>query len=430
MPKQDNDISIRSEAVQDVLSYVPGRIIRVGNMVIFGIMVMLFVISYLVKYPDVVSAEAVITTKTPTDNIIAKTNGKIEILFVNDNDYVKKNTPLAVIENSAAFDDVMLLKKVFDTVTIGKAGFHIPVEALHFLELGELLSDYAIFEMNYHAYESNRKLKPYAHKFDIDEIAIEENEKRYAMLEFQKRMSHRELELQRSEFNRSKVLYDQRVISAMEFEKSQLNFIQAEKAAENINALLSQIKETIHVSRKNRSGVVIEKIQHDSRLLTNTILAFYQVKKAIYDWESRYVLRSSIDGRVSFLSHWNVNQYIETGSTVFSVIPSGNLGYIGKLKAPIQNSGKLKVGQKVNIRLQNYPESEFGMLTGAIETISLVPDKDGFYHMHVKLESDLHTTYNTKIEFKQEMKGSAEIITEERRLLERFFMQIKRNLDP
>ena len=33
-----------------------------------------------------------------------------------------------------------------------------------------------------------------------------------------------------------------------------------------------------------------------------------------------------------------------------------------RLQFPIQNSGKIKEGQQVNIKLQNYPYQEFGML--------------------------------------------------------------------
>jgi hypothetical protein len=62
---------------------------------------------------------------------------------------------------------------------------------------------------------------------------------------------------------------------------------------------------------------------------------------------------------------------------------------------------------------------------GAIDNISLIPDQEGFYRVDVNLPETLITSYNEEIEFKQEMTGTAEIITEDLRLLERFFYQFK-----
>lgn len=98
---------------------------------------------------------------------------------------------------------------------------------------------------------------------------------------------------------------------------------------------------------------------------------------------------------------------------------------IAKLKSPAQNSGKIKTGQIVNIRLENYPDTEFGILKGIVKSISLIPDKEGLYLIDVELPQILITSYNIEIDFKQEMRGTAEIVTEDLRLIERFFYQFK-----
>ncbi|MEO1031693.1 MAG: HlyD family efflux transporter periplasmic adaptor subunit, partial [Bacteroidota bacterium] len=152
-------------------------------------------------------------------------------------------------------------------------------------------------------------------------------------------------------------------------------------------------------------------------------------KNAIKDWENRFVLKSNIDGKVSFLNYWAVNQTVNQADLIFIVIPEHNSSFIGKLNTPSQNSGKIKKGQKVNIKLENYPETEFGVLNGTIEHISIVPNSDGFYIVDVSLPNNMMTSYNKTIEFKQEMRGAAEIITEDLRLIERFFYQFKSVLD-
>jgi multidrug resistance efflux pump len=157
----------------------------------------------------------------------------------------------------------------------------------------------------------------------------------------------------------------------------------------------------------------------------NMAQSFYQLKKVIKDWELAYALKSSISGKVTFLQVWTENQTINTGDNVFSIIPDAKNGFIGKVKAPALNSGKIKTGQRVNIRLANFPDREFGVLKGKIQNISLVPDKDGNLLIDVALPDGLKTSYNKQILFQQEMKGSAEIVTEDLRLIERILYQFK-----
>lgn len=75
------------------------------------------------------------------------------------------------------------------------------------------------------------------------------------------------------------------------------------------------------------------------------------------------------------------------------------LARICSLYSPVQNSGKIKVGQKVNIRLANYPDREFGIIKGTIKAISLTPDKDGNLLINVSLPNGLQTSYKKQISF-------------------------------
>ncbi len=89
------------------------------------------------------------------------------------------------------------------------------------------------------------------------------------------------------------------------------------------------------------------------------------------------------------------------------------------------NSGKIRIGQQVNIRLANFPDREFGILQGKVKNISLVPDKDGNLLLDVGLIKGLETSYHKIIPFQQEMKGNAEIVTEDLRLTERLLYQFR-----
>jgi hypothetical protein len=191
-------------------------------------------------------------------------------------------------------------------------------------------------------------------------------------------------------------------------------------------ASVSQLRELISNNRKTSKGTEISRIREEMTLLKNVIQSFNQLKKSIRDWEMKYLLTSQINGKVSFLNYWNKNQTVNQGDLVFTILPTENSSFIAKLKTPAQNLGKVKVGQTVNIKLQNYPDYEFGVLKGKINHISEISDKDGFYTIDVSLPDKLITSYNKEIDFKQEMRGNSEIITEDLRLMQRFFYQFNK----
>ena len=155
---EDNNTSfeLRSEEVQEILTRVPHWLIRWGSGVILGILIMLLFVSWLVKYPDVVSSQIVITTAVPPQKLVAKTSGKIEAILVKNKSAVAENTPLAVIENAANYNDVFLLKSIVDTIDITKNRF--PFEKFKEVQLGDVESSFALFYKEYTADELRREL--------------------------------------------------------------------------------------------------------------------------------------------------------------------------------------------------------------------------------------------------------------------------------
>ena len=109
-----SDIELRSEQVQDILTKVPQWMIRWGNLVILIILGLVMLFSYFIKYPDINTTQITVTTAIPPEKLITRTSGRIESILVADNQVVQKNTPLAVIENAANYEDVFLLKSIVD----------------------------------------------------------------------------------------------------------------------------------------------------------------------------------------------------------------------------------------------------------------------------------------------------------------------------
>ena len=426
MPQNNlQDIEIRSEEVQEILTKVPNKIIRYGNTLILVLIAMLLFISWFVKYPDIISTEVMVTTELPPEKIYANSTGQFEVLLASEGNKVEENEILAVIENSAVYKDVLLLKKIIDTIQIHDQTFYFPIHNIPPLVLGEITNSYSQFENDYHEYILNRKLTPFKSETFANKMSVIEAEARLQNMIYQKELNEKELEFKEKDLERSKIMFENEVIAAQEMEQKEVEFLQAKRAYQGVEASISQIRELINNSKKNLTGTSIKKIQNDLRLKKKAVQSFLYLKKSVKDWEKTYALTTSLQGTVSFLSFWNKNQTAKNGDLIFTIIPEKSKSFIGKIKAPVANSGKIKEGQKVQIKLLNYPSDEFGELNGTVDFISQIPDEEGYYLIDVNLPKELKTTYNKQIEFKQEMMGSADIVTQDLRLIERFFYQLK-----
>lgn len=233
------------------------------------------------------------------------------------------------------------------------------------------------------------------------------------------------MQLKKQELERYRKLHEKGVIATQEWESKNLDYLQSEKNVRNISSQLSQMRSSINDLKRNSGNTKINESKDNINLLRNVLQSFTQLKKAINDWELAYVLRSSIKGQVSFMQIWVKNQTINSGEEVFTIVPTNNKNYIAKVKAPAQNSGKIKVNQDVNIRLANYPDREFGIIKGKVKSISLTPDKEGNLLIDVSLPNGIETSYDKKIIFQQEMSGTADIVTEDLRLIERLLYQFR-----
>ncbi|MDG5492531.1 HlyD family secretion protein [Psychroserpens sp. SPM9] len=425
METNDKHIELRSEHIQELLEAVPNWMIRYGNLLILIFILMFLMLSYFIKYPDIISAEAQITTKLPPQKKYAQITGKLDSIFVSDNKNLKKNTSIAVLENTANFEHVQLLKSIVDTIKLNNNNFSFPIDELPVLFLGTIDSEYALFENSYIQYQLNKELQPFSNEFRANQMSTSQLYSRLKTLEAQKRINASELAYQKKDLERQQQLFNKGVIAKQTLESKELTYLQAERNYANMDASISQIHEAIGNAKTNKVSTSIKKTKEEISLLKTVIQSFNQLKRALKDWEMTYLITSDIDGQVAYAKLWTKNQTVNQGDLVFTIIPEQNSSYIAKLRTPAQNSGKIKTGQTVNIKLENYPDNEFGTLKGKIESISLLTDEDGFYLITVRLPSKLITSYNKEISFRHEMRGQAEIITEDLRLIERFFYQLK-----
>lgn len=422
-----DNLQLRSESVQDILSQPPNWMIRWGNTLVLGILGMILLMSWFIKYPEFVPAPIIVTSQNPPEKLEARINSKIEKILVKNHQEVKKNDLLMVLESTSNYQDVLKLKKLVDSISPNQI-FSFPINEISGFKLGELQSDYNTFAKAFQDEKLFTKLQPYAPENLAANQGLSEYSGRIATLKQQLSLENAKFDLSRKNFGRSQLLFDQGVISKMELENEKIKYLQAEQNLKTINISLSQLQEGISTLNKTKSGANINAEKDKSNYSSQTLQLFEQLRKSLKQWEQNYLVISSSNGLVSFQQFFGENQFVKSGDAILTILPTNKMAVVGRMQVPSVNSGKIVPGEKVLIKLDNYRFQEYGIVEGKVQNISLSPDEKGNYYVDIILPEGLKTSYNKQLPFDKELRGNAEIVTEDLRLIERFFYRIRKLL--
>ncbi len=422
---QDN-LELRSELVQDIIGYIPHWIIRWGITVIFSVILVVLALSWIFKYPDVISSPIVVTTSHPPANIMPKTGGKIEHLFVQDHQHVRSGDVLAVISSPADYHHVTELKKGLDAFK-GFVSDPDTAESAKFREdyrLGELQAAYLGFLRQYADYQLFLELDYHHRKINGTEEQIGKHGLLYKRSLKQLDLLKQQFILSKDQYERYSLEENRDFIARRDIETLKSLLLQQRHSIEGAKSGLDNMKIQISELEKSVLDLRLEYQEQKRQLEFGMNEAYNGLTSQIETWEHQYVLTSPTDGTVAFTKYWSVNQNAKAGDAVMTVVPDAGPEIIGKVNLPTQGAGKVKSGQRVIVRLANYPHEEYGTVRGEIRGISLIPEGD-HYVVEVAFPKGLLSNYGKILPFSQEMQGTADIVTEDIRLIARILRPLK-----
>ena len=418
------EIEIRSEEVQDILSHIPTWMIRFGNSLILVLILIIISFTWLIKYPEVLSGEVILTTVNPPIKIPVKFSGKINTLFISDLEIVKQGDFLAEIENPTNNQSINYLDGIINT---SETFLKEPETNLVFNDEGMVFGDIQIEYNNLkkHCHDYQNYLLNNFHRKKIDNLKKQVSFNTKLVL-----ISSREIELASKEllnvtenYNVHKQLYTSKAISKVDFLSRQNEFVQHQQNFQRLKK--QQINEQIAIADYERQLLILQE-EATIRLTDfndHINLSLSSIRNFINNWKQSYILSAPVSGKVNFLKPIDEMQSVSSNEVLFAVQPL-NQKLTGKVKISSRGYGKIRIGQTVRIKLHDYPYHEYGYLMGKIDKLSLI-STENTYRCEIAIDEKLITTYKKKLEFKPEMPGTAEVITEDLRLIERILYRFK-----
>ena len=418
----------RSKPIQKILEEQPSTLLRWGTLFTFLAITAIIVALWFIKYPDVVNTDVVITDATPPIPVTTNTQGLLSEIFVEEGTPVQKGDKLAIIKSNAKLADIEAVNtslKLFDPYNIITFSFFDSLKngLTDELELGEIRPSYnallnAIKEYKIGYQTPNSKIATYQSRISSLKRLISEEENKILILE-------KNLILQDSLMDREQDrMAEDKTITSMALERIISTRLDMEQDLLNYNASI----QTKQLEISDLQSQVILTRQENTR---GTSLAFEDIDKKkkvletqMQDWSERYLMVAPEAGQISFYEKKRGDtKFYQEGDKIMAILPLNDEEIIGKVALDVRHNGKVGELQNVLIKLSSYPYQEFGKIRGKVRYKADIA-KDNLVALEIELTNGLTTTNGKEIPQEQQLTGIAEIITEEKRLLQRIYEKV------
>lgn len=216
-----------------------------------------------------------------------------------------------------------------------------------------------------------------------------------------------------------------------------LNPSQAEVtiASEQIGQAKTEGQTKIANLLKERNALIQQKIE----LQTQSYQNLQELKQIDFD-ATQLTIKATDEGTVTNLSLRNANQTVRAGEEIAKIVPRHSSIVIKALIEP-KEIGKLKLQQKVNIKVSACPYPDYGTLKGTVSEISQdavkspevspsLPENNlstasALYEVTIQPESLVLIRGNNQCSIQLGMEGKAEIITKEETILRFLLREVK-----
>lgn len=425
MPLQ-NTSQLRSESLRDFISHRPGFLIRWGIPAFFFILAGLAIGSYFIQFPDIVRARAKVNSVNPPRPVITKSGGRLIKLFKGDNLDVQKNEIIGYMESTASHDEVIRLSAVLDTLNYFADSNRLDEIPRFwkstnqpFANLGELQQSHQGFMQAYISFKDYLNTGFYVTKKQMLNRDLANTRKLLQTLQQQKELQEQDLAITTENYNVHDTLHSEALINDIEYRGQKSQLINKRMGIPQMNAAIINNQSQQNALQKEMMELD-NQIAQQRAVFVQTLHAYQSM---VDEWKQKYLIVAPVGGQLVVSGFLDENQLLQSGQLI-GFVTNNTDKYFVEMLIPQAGFGKVKAGQEVLLKFPSYPAQEFGSVKGKIEYIKNMPSDSG-YLAKVSLPEGLITNYRKTLIFSEGMIATAEIITEKRRLSDRFFSGLK-----
>ena len=365
MTKQDQNINIRSQEIQEILGKFPGWLMRFGSLILLLLVVAAIIASAFVSFP--MSEEATVSIRTMKSELelFPKQDGQLEQFLVAQDELVKKGQTVAILQSDALSDDIFLLASKLDSLESAPQLKEI-IDFPNNLSLGSLQSFYNQFTK---ALRSSTQVQTIAPSGDGKlQGKLSELNKKYTSLQGKSKACTALLNDLNQKYFVDLDLYKKGEISKDEVDKSMDVFNKKKVECEALIAEINEMKSVIS-DLKNKIAVQSPvKTSSPPPVEKSYDLELQELQLAIINWQNEFLVLAPTEGYFQLKTSDEVRDSVKTNEALCAISQlSTQYELYANLSPSILQNVKLK--QEVQITLDGYNTDEYDAILGVVSEI-------------------------------------------------------------
>lgn len=397
IPRQPDSMSERSEEVQSIIERMPTYWTKWVALCVGILMGVIILLGFLIKYPDTVDGQVSVTAVTAPVRLVANTNGRL-ILLQPDKTQIGEGTVISYIESGADYRHVLWVDSLLNNpVLLEKGSCSLPDSLL----LGDVSSAYNAFMLSFLQYDRLMNSDIYAtmrqnlrHQVNSDRLVIEN-------LDGELKLKAHILEDSEYRLTQDSILLEKKVISEQDYQQQRASHLSLKESLLNLQS--SRLLKQSEISRNlmEIQRIRLEEVETREKAHSEFVTQKNALSNAVSLWKERYLQYSPVEGELEYLGFWRDNSFVQSGQTA-------------------------------NVKINNYPYDEYGLLKGVVKSVSRITKKietangaSDAYLVVIDFPGGTTTNFGKFLPLDFESKGTVEIITKRKRLVERLFDNLK-----
>lgn len=423
-----DEISRKSEEVQAIIDRMPTYWVKWVALCVGILMGVIVLLGFLIQYPDTVDGQISVTATTAPVRLVANSNGRINLLQANKAQ-LQKGDVIAYLESGANYKHILWVENMLNALNENVSSKKISLPDT--LILGEVSSAYNAFLLAYLQYERVLTSSIYGTMRQNLQQQIRSDEAVIANLDNEMQLKKQMLRTSANQLRKDSLLLAAKGISEQEYQRQRNAHLSLQEAQLNLQS--NRLMKQSEVSRNQLEiqRILLEETETKEKAYSDFITRKNELSNGINLWKERYLQYAPVAGELEFLGFWRDNSFVQAGQELFSVIPDKN-NILGEVMIPSFGAGKIETGQTANVKINNYPYDEYGLMKGVVKSVSRITNKLKMqngdvdaYLVLISFPEGTVTNFGKTLPLDFESKGTAEIITKHKRLIERLFDNLK-----
>lgn len=365
----------------------------------------------------------------------------IKRIYVKDGDHVEKGDHLIELAGIGSDSDYQQARRQLDAAILAKLRNQALLQALDSRTMPDITLDaikpYALVEVEVAAAKQLVR-NQYQSWFIQDEqsqaiLQQHQAELRSTRLQITKLKNVGEIEKQRlADYQK---LRDKNYLSQHELYSQQSKIIENDQDLKSLYEQQKQVLESVHQTEKERS-LNLQLLKRDTldglRAANETINELQEQLAKTRQRQMLMSLTAPVSGVVQQLAFHSEGGVVMEGQPIMILAPLNDTIEVDAMVAN-KDIGFVKAGQDVVVKIESFPYTRYGYLTGKVQHVSLDAIEDEklglIFNARVALDQQKIMIENTSVPLSAGMNVTAEIKTGKRRVIDYLLSPLQTTID-